>query len=207
VSDELAQTRAALVAAIGGEDTIPAGTTLPQMVDALAQMGRFYRNGWGESHARLEQARQILREYGLTTSPTPQQARTRGPLSRASWVNVDPPAVRWVPDGEHAGIYLYIPMLGGIWRRTAITRNGVRDQNADSLPPDSEQLFCWADVRMILNEYRDIRAAGLTDISDERHNEILDKIFLLALDASDWPMVAADTRYERDRENGPLAQQ
>lgn len=195
--DELAKTRAALVTALGGgEDGIPPGTTTSQMVDALHQLNRFYHNGWGESHARLNQAKRTLREHGISTH-TSTPVRARGPLSTASWGGIDPPAVYWVPDGDDAGVYIYSPK-GPTWTRVNFD-DGVAFFG-DSCPPGAEQLFCWMDVRMILNEYRELRRdQGMTDISDQRHNELLDEVWALMLDASDWPVVAADMRHEREQ--------
>lgn len=197
--DELAKTRAALVAALGGEDAMPAGTTLPMMVDALAQMNRFYHRGWGASHIRHQRVKRLLREHGI--EPEVTSTPVREPLSRASWVNVDPPAIRWVSDGEGAGFYVWVSSIQR-WQWTGVDGGGIFNLIVKALPEGrSEQLFCWADVRTMLNEYRDIRAAGLTDISNQRHSEVLDEIWLLMLDASDWPMIAADSRYERERES------
>ena len=200
--DELAKTRAALVAALGGEDGIPDSSTLPQMVDALVQFNRFYYTGWVESHIRHQQAKRLLRENGIEAHTTAMGKTVRRPLSRHSGTtNIDPPAVRWLPAGSDQGIYLYAPNLGGKWRRTAITQHGVRDETVDALPLGTEQLFCWADVCSVLHEYRDIRRdEGLADISGQRHAEILDEIWCLLLDAGDWPQICADTRWERERE-------
>lgn len=64
---EINEIRDALVAALGGPDSVPPGATPLDMIAALSQLNCFYHNRWGESHAKLQQAKRTLRAHGIDT--------------------------------------------------------------------------------------------------------------------------------------------
>lgn len=101
-----------------------------------------------------------------------------------------PPAVRWIPDGEHAGVYLYAPILGvGKWRRTVVTRHGVRDETVDQLPVGTQQLIPEADLGHILDAYR---SELQVVVDDAEHQAARDAVLIEVADAGDYSTDAAE---------------
>jgi hypothetical protein len=49
-----------------------------------------------------------------------------------------PPAVRWVPDGPHAGLYIWIPGIER-WQRTDVRASGVLNIIVHDMPDGPEQ--------------------------------------------------------------------
>jgi hypothetical protein len=91
-----------------------------------------------------------------------------------------PPAIRWIPAGEHAGIYTWIPTLRN-WRHTTLVPGGIEDRTVENIPPGATPLIALSDVSEALDLYRDqldaccwpdseqhadAKAAALTELAD-----------------------------------------
>lgn len=116
-------------------------------------------------------------------------------------MSIDPPAVRWVPKGEHAGIYIYAPGLGGAWKRIVSDSTGVRDWTVESVPSGSQALYDYDTVATLLDDYRDtllqhqeaIREDG--DRSDA-HESAKAEVLAELRDSEEYCVACADRRYE-----------
>ena len=74
-----------------------------------------------------------------------------------------PPAVRWVPDGEHAGVYTWMPARQR-WLRA--TLSGRFHLLVDDLPPGAQPLVPWGSVEHVIDFYWSLRPI-LADIGHE----------------------------------------
>ena len=115
----------------------------------------------------------------------------------------DPPAVRWVPEGEHAGFYIYAPALNG-WKRIFVTEVGVFDWTVVDPPEGSEGLYCYADVSDLIDQYRDTLLAhqeAIREDGDRRdaHDGAKAEVLTELVDAEDYAVTRADERYEMAR--------
>lgn len=77
--------RVALLAALGGADVVPKNATILDMIDALASLNRFYRRGWEESNARLQQAKRTLHDNGIDTHTTAPGEPVERDLLASTW--------------------------------------------------------------------------------------------------------------------------
>jgi hypothetical protein len=95
---ELGAVRTALVTALGGEDAIPEGVTLADMVDALAQLNRRYFQGWSLAQLKLKQAKRTLHEHGIDTSAELDRKPPEGKPAREELLGVTWSAEPLTPD-------------------------------------------------------------------------------------------------------------
>lgn len=123
-------------------------------------------------------------------------------------MNTDPPAIRWVRDGEHAGFYVYIPVWRK-WRRFGL--NGAGEplglEPVTALPEGSEALYDGATVGHALDAYRltleDIQEntehaiTELGGISDMGHDEAKATVLAELRDSDDYAVCAVDAAHER----------
>ena len=118
-------------------------------------------------------------------------------------MNNDPPPVRWVPDGEHAGIYTYEPELQ-LW---AWTRPGSGICPLVKLPPGTEPLVTLHDVELAIDQYRDERdtiwenARASSELDDLSPGDLHTQARTAALSelraADDYPIMIAEQKHER----------
>lgn len=92
-----------------------------------------------------------------------------------------PPAVRWVPEGEHAGIYLWFSRIQR-WMRIDMSDTGCATSVAKEIPDAAIPMVTLDDVGEAIDLYRDAladtdariprdlhevsRATALTELSD-----------------------------------------
>ena len=124
-------------------------------------------------------------------------------------MSVDPPAIRWVPEGEHAGFYVYVPAWRK-WRRFGL--NGVGEpisiEPVAELPEGSEALYCYADVSALLDQYRgeitddETAVTELGGITDDGHQRVKASVLTDLVDAEEYAVIRADERHEAARRIG-----
>ena len=196
---EYIQVREALAQALGGWDAMPENITALGMVEALRQTITFLRKGWANTGRRRDAAWRALADAGIDR---PQVADALPP-PQPMHTGMEVPAIRWCPDGEHAGYYVYLPFWQK-WRRFGVDGAGepLALEPVEELPPDTELLYCWADVRLALAAYS-YRIGEVTEakVTDEVHETVVAEIYGEALDGQDWPETAADIKYEQQRES------
>ena len=113
--------------------------------------------------------------------------------------NVDPPAIRWISEGEHAGFYIFAPALAGKWCTVDPVYGGT--DIVREVPPGSEGLYCRADVGHAIDQYRDSRSAFAEHIredGDDYDPHALAKTEVLTdlADAEEYAVVRAGELFE-----------
>jgi hypothetical protein len=119
---------------------------------------------------------------------------------------VDPPAIRWIPEGEHVGFYVYVPCWGK-WRRFGL--NGAGEplglKPVDALPEGSEALYCFTDVGHVLDAYRETIVEddeAITEsggITDEGHERAKTSVLAELIGSEEYAVICADERYAQKR--------
>lgn len=113
-------------------------------------------------------------------------------------MSADPPAIRWVRDGEHAGFYVYVPTWRK-WRRFGLNGAGMplNLEPVADLPAGSEALHDCHSVGAAIDGYRDT-LHDLTElrVPNELHTRLREAVMMELADVDDYPVVCAEMRYE-----------
>jgi len=123
-------------------------------------------------------------------------------------VSHDPPAIYWIPEGPHAGFYIYAPGLGGRWRRTLSDHRGVHDWLVDALPEGAQALYDYDTVSMLIDQYRDTllqTQEAIREDGDQRdaHTEARDEVLTELLESNEYAIIRADERVALARGEEP----
>lgn len=102
-----------------------------------------------------------------------------------------PPAVRWIAEGPHAGVFLYDPGTG-LW---AHLRPNCGTAMLVRLPVGTEPLYSVHDVELALDAYRTELPAAVQLKVDYHHVETRDSVIAEMIDAAGYAEVAADLRH------------
>lgn len=115
-----------------------------------------------------------------------------------------PPAIRWIPEGEHAGFYVYVPTWRK-WRRFGL--NGAGEplglEPVEELPEGAQPLLDCATVGYMFDAYRETVVAiddaitELGGITDEGHAEAKLCVWAEFEGADEYPVICADEAHER----------
>jgi hypothetical protein len=107
------------------------------------------------------------------------------------------PAIRWIPTGPHAGIYLWTPTFRN-WRHTKLVPGGIEDRTVEHLPPGSTPLVALTDVGEALDLYRD-QLDACTCPDSEQHADVKATVLTEVSDAADLALYEPDGVQLNDR--------